>query len=298
MPKQSDLITTIRRIEARQRKFEELYQRAFDKASAAEIEDYMEAEYQEQLASQPAFVSSRMLTVESDTKDHPLDDPSSPIKIVSKMRFEVDLEVISKTVERAVASIVKKANQQNHFSNQPEGALYNALYSVTEELPNSLRKEVITAVKRARRKAYEQAVQETFGVLHKTTIETSVVKKPRANKPWSSGEELRAALYRAIKAIEYEGWQPPKNTITKSRLVNKGNKNKAEWEMVVAYWDEVESHAVADDSKTIDRWLKKEGLPNFSQLRDTLREEIEADKNNSEEAIASLASSSETVKSS
>jgi hypothetical protein len=278
MAERKHLIERLKEIEAARQQLDAEEEMAFIDAKGDEIEEYFSEEYLAQLASQPAPAPRRMLTIEVDTEDHALSDPSSPpsIKEVPRMRFEVDLEAMTKTVSRAVTQIVKRANSQGLFSSQPSNALTEVLSSMTRELPTSLRAEVFRAVKRARRKAYEKAVQKTYGVLHRTHVEPSVTKKPRLGM-WSSPEELRAALYRAVEAIEYRDWHP-KNTKMKARLVRKRNRNKAEWEIVVAYWKEEEKRYVIDDSKAIDRWLKKADLPNFSQLREALRKEIEAER--------------------
>jgi hypothetical protein len=129
-------------------------------------------------------------------------------------------------------------------------------------------------MKDVRRQVFENALRYSFGLMH-TKPPTRLAGERGSQPLWRSPDQLISALWRAVEAIEFEGWKPGDRSVILNRRWNIKNVRTATIKFIVAYWLEIEGLEVGTvDSGRMRKWLNSLGLPCFSMLRSEIRQRI------------------------
>lgn len=195
---------------------------------------------------------------------------------VGQIGVSIDTGAVARTVLRALHYA---ADRHPASPSEVDGNFDHVAEYVFREVDRQVKRIAHILVRRARRHVFEDALRYSYGVMHSMEVKSP---RERGRKPtWHSPAQLVAALTRAIKAIEFEGWKPKNFGVTINRRWDMSNVQTATIKLVAAYWSEEEGMSLGEtDSSKMRKWLISLGLSSFSVLRSEIRERIIADRVN------------------
>jgi hypothetical protein len=190
---------------------------------------------------------------------------------VGQSDISIDTGAIASVVLRALHYTAARHPVEHEPSYESGESIADSVY---QEVDLHLKRATFSMVKQMRRCVFEQALQNSYGLMHiKEPIRPSGEHGPRTI--WHTPDHLISALMRAIEAIEFNEWKPKKQRV---RLNIRWDINKtrvATIKLVATYWAEAEGIDVGIvDSSQMGKWLTSFGLPSFSILRSELRLKI------------------------